>query len=49
MLEAAGNLCLAKPARAADEAAKAAVLDGTEDIGSPALLAALTERKAAAL
>lgn len=49
VLEAAGGLSQAEVARAADEAAKAAVLDGTEDICSPALLAALIERKAAAL
>ena len=48
VLKVAGGLSQAEVARAADEAAKAAVLGGTEDIGSTALLAALAERKAAA-
>lgn len=48
VLEAAGGLSQAELARAADEAAKAAVLGGTEDIDSSALLAALAERKALA-
>ena len=49
VLEAAIGLSQAELARAADEAAKSAVLGRTEDIGSPSLLAALAERKAAAL
>lgn len=48
VLEAAGGLSQAEIARSADEAAKAAVLSGSDEIGSPALLSALAERKAAA-
>ena len=48
VLDAARGLSQAEVARAADEAAKAAVLGGTEEIDTPLLLAALAERKAAA-
>lgn len=49
VIEAGVGLSQAEVARAADEAAKAAVLNGTDEVGSPALLAALAERRAAAL
>jgi AAA+ superfamily predicted ATPase len=47
--EAASGLSQAEIARAADEAAKLAVLGDTNQVGTPALLAALVERKAAIL
>lgn len=49
VLEAAAGLSQAEIARAADEAAKVAVLDGSDDVLTPTLLAALQERHAAAL
>lgn len=49
VLHAAVGLSQAETARAADEAAKAAVLGDTNQIGTSALLAALAERKAAIL
>lgn len=49
VLEAAGQLSQAEVARAADEAAKAAVLADEERITTAALLVALDERRAAAL
>ena len=48
VVEAAAGLSQAEIARAADEAAKVAVLADTNRIGTPALLAAIEERKAAA-
>jgi AAA+ superfamily predicted ATPase len=47
ILEAAQGLSQAEVARAAAEAAKGAVLLGVDEIGGPALLAAIAERKAA--
>lgn len=49
VLDAAVGLSQAEIARAADEAAKVAVLSETDRVVTPALLAALAERKAAAL
>ena len=49
VLEAATGLSQAEVARASDEAAKAAVLGENDGIKTPALLAALSERKAATL
>jgi len=49
VIKAAEGLSQADVARAADEAAKVAVLSGTDEIGSPALLGALAERRAAGL
>lgn len=47
VLEAAVGLSQAEVARAADEAAKAAILSGTEEVGTYGLLTALSERKEA--
>ena len=49
VLEATAGLSQAEIARAADEAAKVAVLGDTDTIGTPTLLSALSERRAAAL
>jgi SpoVK/Ycf46/Vps4 family AAA+-type ATPase len=49
VLDAATGLSQAEVARAADEAAKVAVLGETEGIKTPALLSALSERRAATL
>lgn len=49
VLEAASGLSQAEVARAADDAAKAAVLGEAERISTQALLAAIAERRAAAL
>ena len=49
VIEASSGLSQAEIARAADEAAKVAVLDGSDDVPTPTLLAALQERHAAAL
>ena len=49
VLEAAAGLSQAEIARAADEAAKVAILGASELVSTPTLLAALAERKAAAL
>jgi SpoVK/Ycf46/Vps4 family AAA+-type ATPase len=49
VLEAAAGLSQAEVARAADEAAKVAVLNGSDEVLTPTLLAALEERHAAAL
>ena len=49
VLEAALGLSQAEIARAADEAAKVAVLGGSEQVLTPTLLTTLAERKAAAL
>lgn len=43
------GLSQAEIARAADEAAKVAVLDGSDDVLTPTLLTALRERRDAAL
>lgn len=47
ILEATAGLSQAEIARAADEAAKAAVLSGSDEIGTTTLIAALKERHAA--
>lgn len=49
VLDAASGLSQAEIARAADEAAKVAVLGGSETVLTPSLLATLAERKAAGL
>lgn len=49
VLEATTGLSQGEIARAADEAAKVAVLGGSDEVPTPALLAALEERHAAAL
>jgi SpoVK/Ycf46/Vps4 family AAA+-type ATPase len=49
VLDAASGLSQAEIARAADEAAKLAVLGDVNQVGTPALLAALAERQAANL
>jgi hypothetical protein len=49
VLEAASGLSQAEVARAADDAAKAAVLGEAERISTQVLLAAIAERRAAAL
>ena len=49
VLESAAHLSQAEVARAADEAAKVAVLDGHDGVTTATLLTALTERRAAIL
>ena len=49
VLETAAGLSQAEIARAADEAAKSAVLGGVDHLGTATLLAALAERRAASL